>query len=302
MKTNLKPGTSTKQTIERFPNPTPAKKVLDALLADGVVILEDLISQDAVEQINRELDPGLVGPQQGFQDDMVVGRTRRLNAIMKYSPTIATEVVNHPMLIDAAESVLADYTDTLQLVAVASEIVPGEEAQMLHRDDWNWGHIQNRTHPLSIFSIVALSEFTATSGATRAVPGSHLWGDAYAASTKKDSWKNGVYEELSFPRGRYDDIALPALIRAGSAMMALGTTVHGAGPNTTTDVYRRGLQIKYCVGWLRPTTNNFLLYPPEVARTLPEPVQRLLGYQLEAKHIGMLEQGVDPIELLRGHE
>jgi ectoine hydroxylase-related dioxygenase (phytanoyl-CoA dioxygenase family) len=298
----MKPGIPSKQTIERFPNPTPTNDVLDALLADGVVIIEDLISQEAVEQINRELDPGLVGPQEGFQDDMVVGRTRRLNAVMKYSPSIATEVVNHPMLIDAAESVLSDYTDTLQLVAVASEIAPGEEAQMLHRDDWNWGHIQTRTHPLSIFSIVALSEFTATSGATRAVPGSHLWHDAYAASTKKESWKDGVYEELSFPRGRYDDIAVPASIRAGSAMMALGTTVHGAGPNTTTDIFRRGLQVKYCVGWLRPTTNNFLLYPPEVAKTLPEPVQRLLGYQLEAKHIGMLEQGVDPIELLRGHE
>ena len=81
--------------------------------------------------------------------------------------------------------------------------------------------------------------------------------------------------------------------------MALGTTLHGAGANSTTAVLRRALQVKYCVGWLRPTANHYLLYPPEFAKTLPEPVQRLLGYQLEAKHIGMLEQGIDPIELLR---
>ena len=57
--------------------------------------------------------------------------------------------------------------------------------------------------------------------------------------------------------------------------------------------------MSYCVGWIRASYANLLLYPPEFAKTLPEPVQRLLGYQLEAKHCGQLEQGVDPITLLK---
>ena len=85
----------------------------------------------------------------------------------------------------------------------------------------------------------------------------------------------------------------------GSAISVLGVTVHGAGANTTVDFCRRGLGIQYCVGWIRATHANLLLYPPDVARNLPVPVQRLLGYQLEAKHCGQLEQGVDPITLLR---
>ena len=97
----------------------------------------------------------------------------------------------------------------------------------------------------------------------------------------------------------YDALAIPALLQPGSAVIALGTTVHGASANTRTDVYRRGLQMKYCMGWLRTTANNYLLFPLEFARTLPEPIQRLLGYQLEARHLGRLEQGVDPIEILR---
>ena len=114
----------------------------------------------------------------------------------------------------------------------------------------------------------------------------------------KETWHEGVYEEKSIPIGQYADLEIPAEMRPGSAVMALGTTLHGAGANTTPDVNRRGLQPKFCLGWLRPTVNNYLLYPPEVAKKLPEPVQRLIGYQLECKHIGMLEQSVDPIELL----
>ena len=293
-----KPGTQLKNSLTSLPRSASATDVHNVLLSEGAVIIEDLLDEHTVEQINRELDPALSGPQLGFQDDKVVGQSRRLNATLRHSPTMVSDVVAHPVLINAAESVLLDHSDTLQLVAVASEVVPGEDPQMLHRDDWNWGHVKGRSHPLSIFSIIALSEFTASTGATRVIPGSHRWEDAYDAATNKSAWRNGIYEEISFPRGLYDDLAVPALLRPGSAVMALGTTVHGAGANTSVDVYRRGLQIKYCVGWLRPTTNNYLLYPPEFAKTLPEPVQRLLGYQLEAKHIGMLEQGVDPIELL----
>ena len=295
----LKPGTFYKKSITSFPRTAAPSDVHRALFEDGTVIVEDLLDEQTVKQINAELDPALVGPQLGFQDNKVVGQTRRLNATLRYSPTMSEEVVAHPVLIDAAESVLLDHSDTLQVIAVASEVTPGEDPQMLHRDDWNWGHVKGRSHPLSIFSIIALSEFTATTGATRVIPGSHLWDDAYDAATNKSAWKEGIYEEISFPRGLYDDLAVPALLQPGAAVIALGTTVHGAGANTSSDVFRRGLQIKYCVGWLRPTTNNYLLYPPEFAKTLPEPVQRVLGYQLEAKHIGMLEQGIDPIELLR---
>ena len=296
----LEPGTNYKMSIASFSCDAPARDLHQALLEDGTVIIEDLLDENTVRQINHELDPALSGPQLGVQDDMVVGRTRRLNATLRHSPTMVAEVVAHPVMVDAAEAALLDHSDTLQIgVAAASEVTPGEQAQMLHRDDWNWGHIKGRSHPLSIFSIIALSEFTVTTGATRVIPGSHRWKDAYDAATNKSKWREGIYEDVSFARGQYEDLTIPALLRPGSAVIALGTTVHGAGANTTSDVFRRALQIKYCVGWLRTTANNYLLYPPEFAKTLPEPVQRLLGYQLEARHIGMLEQGVDPIEILR---
>lgn len=109
-------------------------------------------------------------------------------------------VVTHPVLIGTAEAALGNYTDTLQLGAIAaSELTPGETAQMLHRDDWNWGHIRGRSHPLSRFTMIALTEFTVTTGGTRFIPGSHRWEDAYAASLDRKTWTKGIYEHQSFP-------------------------------------------------------------------------------------------------------
>ena len=185
----LVPGTRSKKSLTSLPSSAAAHDVHRALSADGALIIEDLLDEQTVNQINAELDTALSGPQLGMQDDKVVGQSRRLNATLRHSPTMVKNVVAHPVLIDAAESVLLDHSDTLQLVSVASEVVPGEDSQMLHRDDWNWGHVKGRSHPLSIFSIIALDEFTATNGATRIVLDSHRWEDAYAAATNKSAWR-----------------------------------------------------------------------------------------------------------------
>ena len=291
---------ASKGSIREVPSSVDPKEVTTILAEDGVVIIEDLLDPTTVENINKELDPVLSADEHGVKDNDVVGQSRRLMATMKYSPTVASQVANHPLLIGPAEAALGEYTDTLQLSALAAtEVTPGEPAQPLHRDDWNWGQIRGRTHPLSIFSVIALSEFTDANGATRFVPGSHLWEDAYDTAGNESMWREGIYKAMAVPRGQYEDLTVTAPMRPGSAVMSFGTTLHGAGANKTTDEYRRGMQIKYCMGWLRTTVNHSLLYPPELAKTLPVETQRLLGYQLEAMHLGMLEEGVDPIGLLR---
>lgn len=278
----------------------PTEQLHEAMERDGTVVLKDLLDEPIIERINREMDPVLAGPALGLRDAAIVTEARRVNSSMRHSPTIAQEVAAHPVLMDLAGSFLLEHCDTLQIGATqVTEIHPGEPAQLLHRDDYNWGHVKGRTHPLSITTIIALTDFTPTFGATRVIPGSHRWDDALEASTSRETWKGGIYAEKSYPAGVHEELAVPLSFPAGSAVSVLGTTVHGGGSNTSANARRRGLVIQYCVGWIRTTHSNHLMYPPDFARTLPEPVQRLLGYQLEAKHCGQLEQGVDPITLLR---
>jgi ectoine hydroxylase-related dioxygenase (phytanoyl-CoA dioxygenase family) len=78
----------------------------------------------------------------------------------------------------------------------------------------------------------------------------------------------------------------------------LGGVLHAGGANRS-DRIRKGAVMSYRLGWLAPAEKLLLSTPPEVARTLPERLQRLIGYQLHKPNLGWIE-GQDPIRWLRG--
>ena len=54
---------------------------------------------------------------------------------------------------------------------------PGADEQWLHRDEAVWSDVP-RPHPeLQLATVIAFVDFTRENGATRVVPGSHLWPD-----------------------------------------------------------------------------------------------------------------------------
>ena len=119
-------------------------------------------------------------------------------------------------------------------------------------------------------------------GATQVAPGSHRWNPRRPARD----------EEVAY-----------AEMPAGSAVIYLGSTLHGGGANTTTDRWRRAVHLSYTLGWLRTEENNYLGTPPEVARNLPRPAQELVGYAVHdaieslGGYLGVLD-GRDPIDCL----
>jgi ectoine hydroxylase-related dioxygenase (phytanoyl-CoA dioxygenase family) len=138
---------------------------------------------------------------------------------------------------------------------------PGEKEQVLHRDLNLWPLFveAGRSAPECMVSILlALSDFTEEVGATRMVPGSHRW----------DSFRT-----VADPRG-----TLPAVMPAGSALLYLGKTIHGAGANRTVRSWRRGLHMSFVLGWLTPEEASPIAVPWDIAKGYPERVQRMLGY------------------------
>ncbi len=73
-------------------------------------------------------------------------------------------------------------------------------------------------------------------------------------------------------------------------MAAAPTARTGRAPASSTAIR---------LGWLRQAEPQYLAVPREVARHLPERLQRLLGYFVHEPNLGSLE-GQDPIRLLRG--
>ena len=129
--------------------------------------------------------------------------------------------------------------------------------------------------------MIAMVDFERENGATRLVPGSHRW--------ERDRTPNNA------------DISC-AEMPAGSAVVYLGSTLHGGGGNIT-NVPRRGVHLSYTLGWLRTEENNYLAVPPDVASALPRECQALLGYAVHdaidtgGGYLGMFDLR-DPLEML----
>jgi ectoine hydroxylase-related dioxygenase (phytanoyl-CoA dioxygenase family) len=151
---------------------------------------------------------------------------------------------------------------------------PGETAQVLHRDAFYYPF--RSPGPVTVQnSIWAVSDFTAENGATRIVPGSHLW------------------EEARQPRAAE---IVPAAMPAGSVLIYLNGLIHGGGANET-DRPRTGIGLNLSLGWLRQQENQYLTLPPAIAKSLPEQLQRLIGYDFGAPFLGAVD-GANPHAVL----
>jgi hypothetical protein len=274
--------------IQHVAADAPAAHVVDALAQDGAVIVDNLVARDIVDAINAEVqpfvdraDPDMRHLNPGVQ--VFHAQTRHVSGLAAKSPTFATEVMIHPLLMALCDIVLGPSCARYQLnLAHLLERLPGAAPQFWHQDEIVWNLVPEPKPQLQVASVIALVDFTADNGATRVFPGSHQW------------------EAGRYPR---DDEAVVAEMPAGSAIVYLGSTFHGGGAHSGTEP-RRGVHLSYTLGWLRTEENNYLAVPPDIACHLPRQCQEVLGYAVHdaiergGGYLGMLDLR-DPIELFQ---
>jgi hypothetical protein len=288
-------------SIERFDarpgSSADADAIHAALMRDGAVIVEHLLASEVVDRVNDEVgsavdaaDPNeaLFNPvMQAFHGPF----TKQVAGMPGISRAFAVDVMCHPLLLAMCDRVLLPSCARYQLnLGHLLQRGPGSDEQWLHRDEAVWSDMP-RPHPeLQLAAVIAFVDFTRENGATRVVPGSHLWADRQLLPA----------EQVVAPPGP-ETIAY-AEMPAGSAVVYLGGTIHAGGANSTP-IPRRGAHLSYCLGWLRTEENNYLSTPPAVAATLPRQAQELLGYSLHDSiprgggYLGMVRMQ-DPVELM----
>jgi ectoine hydroxylase-related dioxygenase (phytanoyl-CoA dioxygenase family) len=160
--------------------------VLAALAADGAVIVSDFLEPATLQHFRDDMEAHASGHRVGTSaDSQMVQRfwganTKRFTRLAHRSASFV-EILTDPLYLAVADAVLlpnaSDYwMNTGQMMIIG----PGERAQWLHRDAENWPTMCKPApagFEVTLSCLFAISDFTGEVGATRVVPGSHLWQD-----------------------------------------------------------------------------------------------------------------------------
>jgi ectoine hydroxylase-related dioxygenase (phytanoyl-CoA dioxygenase family) len=245
----------------------------------GCAIVERLVDPAQMDAARRQLAPWLDATPAGA-DAFAGRRTRRTGGLVARSP-LCRDFVAHPLVLDVVGRVLAHATNFHLHLTQVIAIGPGEPGQLIHRDQWAFDFFPFPPgYEVQCNTIWAMTDFSEENGATRVIPGSHRLAD-----------------KLQFQHAD----TVPAEMPAGSVVFYTGSMYHGAGANRSSDV-RYGLNLTYALGWLRQEENQYLSVPLDIARTLPEPLLKLIGYARGAYALGYVDDVRDPLDALLGRK
>jgi len=263
-------------TVPVLPATADVASVVSAIHECGCAVVDRLAAPEQMDRIADELAPHLSATAVGT-DEFTGLRTRRTGALIARSVTFRDLAV-HPLVLGVLDEVLGETRSTFQLhLTQVIEIGPGEPAQLVHRDQWAFDFFPFPAgFEVECHVMWAMTDFTEENGATRVIPGSHRWADKLRPSA---------------------DETVPAEMAKGSILFYVGSLYHGGGANLSVQA-RRGINVGYTLSWLRQEENQYLACPPEVARTLPLDLAKLIGYRRGAYALGYVGDLQDPMEIL----
>ena len=250
---------------------------LERIRTEGSTIVRDVFDPDTatalvtrLDELEREL--GVTPADNGFEGRSTV----RIYNLLAHGELFEAIPVD-PAVLPIVEGVL----DTGCLVSSLSSIAigPGETAQPIHADDQVMPLARPHV-PTVCNTMWALTDFTEANGATRIVPGSHLWDHAPDYGTHYDS--------------------VPAEMPAGSVLIWHGSLWHGGGANRT-DERRYGVAMNYCAGWIRQQENQQLGLPLDVVAGFTPRLAELCGFGTYQHLIGHIDKQT-PAQRLLGRE
>lgn len=246
------------------------------LKTQGWCVIPNALPIETIAALAADLDP-IYEATPFCEGDFYGGRTKRFGSLLKRSHH-AADLALEERILSVATGLLAPWCDTIQLnLMQAIALYPGAPAQFPHRDQDMWQGAKGEVEYL-VNVMWPLTPFTVENGATILYPGSH----GRAALTEAVPERSTV-----------------AVCDPGDAFLFLGSTLHGAGANLSDEV-RKSVVVSYCLGWLKPYENQWLSYPPEVARAFSPELAGLIGYRQHRPNLGNYE-GVCPSLLLTGN-
>ncbi|KAF2469418.1 PhyH-domain-containing protein [Lindgomyces ingoldianus] len=238
--------------------------IVEKLKASGGCLIRGLYHQKTLDAIEEEIRPYIAATDKAdiSREDFVPSSTRMIRRL--------TRPQQHGS--QSRTSVSLPQLST----TVAFSVGPGTKAQGLHRDD----DIYHTQHPASskyhlgqdtmLCLFVAVKSCTNENGATRIVPGSHLWDYTSPPPSYETLPEQFSHAEMS----------------PGDAFLMLGGVYHRAGSNTTADEER-----------LRQEENQYLANDLEGIKELPIHLQKFAGFGASKPYMGWVDME-EPVKVL----
>jgi ectoine hydroxylase-related dioxygenase (phytanoyl-CoA dioxygenase family) len=259
--------------LQHLPNSATVEEATEAMREHGHVIIDALVPPSVMDQLLLDMKPYTdVTP---FSENEWFGNgSQRVGNLIARSE-VGRDLVMNPLVLGIARNILA-HSPVVQLGATEMiSLKAGAPAQHIHQDELTFDSFPfPDDYVVSCNSLWAVTDFTEENGATRVVPGSH-----------------------ARPRAEYAmEDTLPAEMVRGSVMVFTSKLWHAGGNNQSNEI-RRAQAVNYAVGWVRQEENQFLACPQKIARTLPEDLLKLMGYQIGYGY-GHAGAQADPLEAL----
>ncbi len=222
------------------------------------------IDRDGFTVIENAIDPGFVVSLrdtirriEAKEPNLVQGSILRTVGLLGLDPIFRRPPL-HEEVLPVVEAALGP--GCLLTLYDSLDVTPGKNLQPLHNDDALMP-LARPHQTLVLTAMWALSDFTEETGATRVVPGSH---------------REPGLPDYSKYQGDYQTQCVK--MRTGSVLLLDGAVWHTSGENRTPGVWRLGMQVSYCAGFIRPLQNLMLSIPPDEAREYSDELLALCGY------------------------
>ena len=250
--------------LPHFSPDDDTESVAAALQSRGAVVIDELLPDDIVADLSADLRPEFDREGHLYQNAFNGHQTLRVGGVTKYSSRFPTLLL-HPSVLAIADVILKPHCEVYQVGSTtAIEILPGEDAQVLHADDACYpSHLL--PFEAQISALWALDDFTIENGATRVVPR-----------------EMGIEN----PEDAREEHVVQAVMPKGSVVIYLGSTIHGGGANRS-DAPRKAVVNTYCLGWLRQEENQYLTLTKEEVAAQSDEMRRMLGFQAHGPYLGV---------------
>ncbi|CAI6095299.1 unnamed protein product [Clonostachys chloroleuca] len=285
----------------------PLEKINEVIARDGGVIVSNFLSSDLLKECLEAIEPHFIGRKLYTSDAThnELGKEFFSPGSQRVYPSILRlTIYSDEFSSYTGETLVPQKSGYMLNATTAIRLVPGAKAQPLHRvrpvaiprfesfpsyltmsqDQMAYQIRPDPTNPLftvMVGCLIAASKTTVKNGATRVIPGSHLWGSDRAPKPEE-----AVYAEME----------------PGSALFTLGSCFHAGSANLSEENDPDASRTLFAVfgqrDYFRQHQDEVLSTPIEVARTLPEDILKITGYYKAVGGVGYVLNHQAPVEFL----